>query len=131
MGRKFKKKLIENLTIVDIADRGKYVAKNEEGQVVFVEDVAPGDVVDVLVYKKRKGYLLGSVKEIKKYSFYNSNNIFVIDRDNIELEKVFFESNFNTFFCYSLARGSKAYIFINLYITFIIKQSITYMKYSY
>ena len=36
MGRKFKKKLIENLTIVDIADRGKYVAKNEEGQVVFV-----------------------------------------------------------------------------------------------
>jgi hypothetical protein len=34
-------------------------------------------------------------KEIKKYSFYNSNNIFVIDRDNIELEKVFFESNFN------------------------------------
>ncbi len=68
MGRKFKKKLIENLTIIDIADRGKYVAKNEEGQVIFVEDVAPGDVVDVLVYKKRKGYLLGSVKEIKKYS---------------------------------------------------------------
>ena len=34
-------------------------------------------------------------KEIKKYSFYNSNNIFVIDRENIELEKAFFESNFN------------------------------------
>lgn len=34
-------------------------------------------------------------KEIKKYSFYNSNNIFVIDRENIELVKVFFESNFN------------------------------------
>jgi len=34
-------------------------------------------------------------KEIKKYSFYNSNNIFVIDRENIELEKVFFEPNFN------------------------------------
>lgn len=33
--------------------------------------------------------------EIKKYSFYNSNNIFVIDRENIELEKAFFESNFN------------------------------------
>ena len=33
-------------------------------------------------------------KEIKKYSFYNSNNIFLIDRENIELEKVFFESNF-------------------------------------
>ena len=34
-------------------------------------------------------------KEIKKYSFYNSNNVFVIDRENIELEKTFFESNFN------------------------------------
>ena len=34
-------------------------------------------------------------KEIKKYSFYNSNNIFVIDRENIELEKAFFEFNFN------------------------------------
>jgi hypothetical protein len=33
--------------------------------------------------------------EIKKYSFYNPNNIFVIDRENIELEKAFFESNFN------------------------------------
>ena len=33
--------------------------------------------------------------EIKKYSFYNPNNIFVIDRENIELEKSFFESNFN------------------------------------
>ena len=35
-------------------------------------------------------------KEIKKYLFYNSNNIFVIDRHNIELEKAFFESNFNS-----------------------------------
>ena len=33
-------------------------------------------------------------KQIKKYSFYNSNNIFVIDRKNIELEREFFESNF-------------------------------------
>ena len=68
MGRKFKKKLIENLTITGIADRGKYVARTEEGQVVFVEDVAPGDVVDVLVYKKRKGYMLGSVKQVHKLS---------------------------------------------------------------
>ncbi|WP_299061922.1 hypothetical protein [uncultured Polaribacter sp.] len=34
-------------------------------------------------------------KEIKKYSFYNSNNVFVIDRNNIKLEKKFFESTFN------------------------------------
>ena len=68
MGRKFKKRIIEGLTITGIADRGKYVARNDEGQVVFVEDVAPGDVVDVMVYKKRKGYLLGSVQNIQKHS---------------------------------------------------------------
>lgn len=68
MGRKFKKRTIEGLTITGIADRGKYVGRNEEGQVVFVEGVAPGDVVDVLVYKKRKGYLLGSVQNFQKYS---------------------------------------------------------------
>lgn len=39
--------------------------------------------------------LITTNKEIKKYSFYNSNNVFVVDRKNIELEKTFFESNFN------------------------------------
>lgn len=33
-------------------------------------------------------------KEIQKYSFYNENNIFIIDRDNIELSKSFFTSSF-------------------------------------
>jgi len=33
-------------------------------------------------------------KEISKYSFYNSNNICIIDRENIKLEEEFFESNF-------------------------------------
>ncbi len=32
--------------------------------------------------------------EIKKYKFYNSKNIFVIDRDNIQLEKSFFEGKY-------------------------------------
>lgn len=35
-------------------------------------------------------------KEIKKYSFYDPKNIFVIDREIIKLEKAFFESKFNT-----------------------------------
>lgn len=33
-------------------------------------------------------------QEIKKYSFYNEKNIFVIDRENIKLNKSFFESPF-------------------------------------
>ena len=82
MSRKKIDRTETGLKVHDINAKGMGVAKNEEGQVVFVEDVAPGDVVDVLVYKKRKGYLLGSVKEIKKYSitefyfeFYHSHHI--------------------------------------------------------
>lgn len=32
--------------------------------------------------------------EIKRYSFYNSKNIFLIERDNILLDKFFFDSNY-------------------------------------
>jgi hypothetical protein len=32
--------------------------------------------------------------EIKKYSFYNPNNIFVIERENIQFSKSFFETNY-------------------------------------
>lgn len=32
--------------------------------------------------------------EVKKYSFYNSNNFFVIDREDIKLDKSFFESKY-------------------------------------
>lgn len=66
--RRFKKKVIEGLTITGIADKGKGVCRDETGRVIFVDDVAPGDVVDVLIYKKRKAYLQGSVQHVQKYS---------------------------------------------------------------
>ena len=58
MGRR-KKKLLENIKITGMADRGKSVGRHTDGQVVFVEDVAPGDVVDVLVLRKKKGFMMG------------------------------------------------------------------------
>ena len=54
MGRRRKPKFYESLEVVDIADKGKGVAKDPEGRVIFLEDVVPGDVVDVIVYKKKK-----------------------------------------------------------------------------
>jgi 23S rRNA (uracil1939-C5)-methyltransferase len=56
MARKQKKPTIwENVTIHGLADKGKGVGRTPEGQVVFVEGVAPGDVVDVYVQKKKGG----------------------------------------------------------------------------
>ncbi len=52
--RKQKKPVIwENVSIHGLADKGRGVGRNSEGMVVFVEQTAPGDVVDVLVTKKK------------------------------------------------------------------------------
>lgn len=41
---------------------------------------------------KRK--MVTTNKEVQKYAFYNSNNILIINRENIELSKDFFESDY-------------------------------------
>ncbi len=64
MGRRRKPFLIEKVEMTGIADKGKSVGRDEEGRVVFVEDVVPGDVVDVLVTRKKKGFLIGKAQKI-------------------------------------------------------------------
>jgi 23S rRNA (uracil1939-C5)-methyltransferase len=65
MGRK---KLIPNVEIKGIADKGKSIGRDAEGRVIFVENAAPGDVVDVLVYKKKKGFMIGTPQAFLHYS---------------------------------------------------------------
>lgn len=50
---------MEGVSITGIAAKGKGVGRTETGQVVFVEKTVPGDVVDVLVLKKKSGYMHG------------------------------------------------------------------------
>ncbi|WP_298512727.1 23S rRNA (uracil(1939)-C(5))-methyltransferase RlmD [uncultured Kordia sp.] len=59
MGRKNRKKLFEQVEVVDTATKGKTVAKTEEGTVIFLPNAVPGDVVDIQTYKKRKAYYEG------------------------------------------------------------------------
>ncbi|MFZ4543916.1 MAG: 23S rRNA (uracil(1939)-C(5))-methyltransferase RlmD [Saprospiraceae bacterium] len=66
--RKQKKPVIwEKVSIHGLADKGKGVGRNEEGMVVFVEETAPGDVVDVRVTKK-KDYAEGRPINFHSYS---------------------------------------------------------------
>ncbi|WP_116125375.1 23S rRNA (uracil(1939)-C(5))-methyltransferase RlmD [Lewinella sp. IMCC34183] len=51
---------IDNVTITGLADKGFCVGKTEEGMTVFVEDVAPGDVVDVRPFRKKKKVLFAA-----------------------------------------------------------------------
>ncbi len=52
--------VLENVTIESVAAEGKAVA-HVDGQVLFVEFAVPGDVVDVMVFKKKKNYMEGFV----------------------------------------------------------------------
>lgn len=63
-----RKKVKPNLTIHGIGDKGVGVARDEEGIVYFVQGPVPGDVVDVLVLRKKSSYRKGVVKDYIKLS---------------------------------------------------------------
>ncbi len=58
---------ITDLEIVDAGAEGKAVARYNE-RVVFIPFAAPGDVVDVQVYKKRRNYYEARVEKIHRKS---------------------------------------------------------------
>ena len=64
----------ENIEIIDLAIEGKAVAKipndnPERGDLtVFVDEVVPGDIVDIQIKKKKKNYLLAYPVKFHKYS---------------------------------------------------------------
>ncbi|WP_317899626.1 23S rRNA (uracil(1939)-C(5))-methyltransferase RlmD [Aurantibacillus circumpalustris] len=59
--------VIENLEVVDISTEGKAIAKND-GLVVFIEGAVPGDVVDVMVHRKKNSFAEGKVHQMIKLS---------------------------------------------------------------
>ena len=57
MGRRNRKPIIiENIAITGVANKGRGVGRSPDGRVLFVEHVAPGDVVDVRIVKKKKDF---------------------------------------------------------------------------
>jgi 23S rRNA (uracil1939-C5)-methyltransferase len=69
MSKRKRALILTDLEITGIADKGKAVGREPEGRVVFVEGGAvPGDCVDVLVNKARKGYYMGKMIALKRPS---------------------------------------------------------------
>jgi 23S rRNA (uracil1939-C5)-methyltransferase len=62
------KKYTDFIEIIDIADKGKSVGKTKDGKIVFATACVPGDKVEVLILRKKKGVLEGIVKKIEEYS---------------------------------------------------------------
>ncbi len=59
--------VLEKLEVVDISTEGKAIAKHE-GLVVFIEGAVPGDIVDVMVHRKKNSFAEGRVHQFIKYS---------------------------------------------------------------
>jgi 23S rRNA (uracil1939-C5)-methyltransferase len=55
---KAKGQIIEKVLVQEIADEGRCMAKHE-GLVLFIENAAPGDLVDVQLKKKRSNHAIG------------------------------------------------------------------------
>ena len=58
MKRKKKNIVLERLLVADYAAEGKSLAK-VDGKVIFIENVVPGDVVDVRLLKNKKDWAEG------------------------------------------------------------------------
>ncbi len=63
MGRKVRNQILTAVTIESAASDGKGVAR-WNNQVVFVEGVAPGDVVDVRVIRKKRQYMEAIAEQV-------------------------------------------------------------------
>ena len=68
MARRNRKKTFQNVAVVDTANKGKAVAKTEDGHVIFLSHAVPGDVVDIETFKKRRSFYEGRVTEFHKLS---------------------------------------------------------------
>jgi len=71
MNQVAKQRFFEDITIIDIAEEGKGVAKSDDF-VIFVDKGVPGDVVDVEVYRRKKNFGEGRITELKKPSEYRT-----------------------------------------------------------
>ncbi len=59
--------VLENLEVIDISTEGKAIAKHE-GLVVFIEGAVPGDLVDVMVHRKKNSFAEAKVEKFLKLS---------------------------------------------------------------
>ena len=58
----------EGIHINGIAEKGRGVGRDAQGRVYFVDGAVPGDVVDVRVIRKKKGYYEGYIEAFQSQS---------------------------------------------------------------
>ena len=71
MGRR-RKKTIEDIDVIDIADKGHTIGKTKEGEIILVDGAVPGDNINALILRKKKGLKFGKVLKTNLYSEYRT-----------------------------------------------------------
>lgn len=71
MGRR--KKTLEQVEVIDIADKGHSIGRTPEGEIILIDGAVPGDNVDTIILRKKKGLKFGKVLKINIYSDYRTN----------------------------------------------------------
>ncbi|WP_127845171.1 23S rRNA (uracil(1939)-C(5))-methyltransferase RlmD [Psychroflexus aestuariivivens] len=66
--RRNKRKSFENIEVLDAGSKGKGIGRADDGRVLIIDKVVPGDVVDVVTYKKRKAYYQAKPEKFVKLS---------------------------------------------------------------
>ena len=66
--RRNKRKTFENIEVLDAGSKGKGIGRADDGRVLIIDKVVPGDVVDVVTYKKRKAYYQAKPEKFIKLS---------------------------------------------------------------
>lgn len=51
--------IVEGVRVTGVADKGRGVGRDKEGRVIFIEHVAPGDVVDVRIVRRKPEFMEG------------------------------------------------------------------------
>jgi 23S rRNA (uracil1939-C5)-methyltransferase len=60
MRRQDKRKVFENLEVLDAGAKGKAIAKAPDGKVIFINNAVPGDVATIQTTKKKSAYYEGT-----------------------------------------------------------------------
>ncbi|MEE9373364.1 MAG: 23S rRNA (uracil(1939)-C(5))-methyltransferase RlmD, partial [Saprospiraceae bacterium] len=67
-----RKKTIEQVEVIDIADKGHSIGKTPSGEILLIDGAVPGDNIDMVVLRKKKGLKFGKVLKINTYSEYRT-----------------------------------------------------------
>ena len=66
---KRRKKIIEGVKAIDLGDKGQTIGKTPEGEVVIINGgCVPGDVIDYVALRKKKGLKFGITKQVVEFS---------------------------------------------------------------